>query len=83
MIVYIYHHIYIFIYSSPYTAIYVFIYIYSCVYIAHHFILLWLSPFDLSVDVEGWWFEHSVSLLQVCLSAGGAKNVSRPWLSLP
>ena len=33
------------------------------------------------MDREGWWFEHSVSWLQVCLSAEGAKNVSWPWLS--
>ena len=31
------------------------------VYMAHHFILLRLNPFDLRVDWEGWWFEHSVS----------------------
>ena len=31
------------------------------VYIAHHFILLQLNPFDLRIDWEGWWFEHSVS----------------------
>ena len=31
------------------------------VYTAHHFSLLRLKPFDLSVDKEGWWFEHSVS----------------------
>ena len=31
------------------------------VYIAHHFILLWLSPFDISVYGEAWWFEHSAS----------------------
>ena len=48
---------------------------------AHHFILLWLSLFELRVDREGWWFEHSVSWLQVCLSAVGAKNVSWSWLS--
>ena len=29
--------------------------------LAHHFILLRLNPFDLRVDREGWWFEHSVS----------------------
>ena len=29
------------------------------VWMAHHFILLWLNPFDLSVDREEWWFEHS------------------------
>ena len=27
---------------------------------AHHFILLRLSPCDLRVDRVGWWFEHSV-----------------------
>ena len=31
------------------------------VYMAHHFIMLWLNPFGLRVDREGWWFEHSVS----------------------
>ena len=31
------------------------------VYIAHLFIFLWLSPLDLNVYREGWWFEHSVS----------------------
>ena len=30
------------------------------VYMAHHFVLLRLSPFDLRDDREGWWFEHSV-----------------------
>ena len=30
-------------------------------YMAHHFILRRLNPFDLRVDTEGWWFEHSVS----------------------
>ena len=29
-------------------------------YIYHHVTLLWLNPFDLGVDREGWWFEHSV-----------------------
>ena len=33
------------------------------VYVAHYFILLRLNPFDLSVDRQGWWFEHSVSQL--------------------
>ena len=51
------------------------------VYMAHHFILLRLNPFGLRVNREGWWFEHSMSQLQVCLSAEGAKNVSWPWLS--
>ena len=27
------------------------------VYMAHHFILLRLNPFDLRFDREGWWFE--------------------------
>ena len=31
------------------------------VYIAHHFNLLRLNPFDLSFEREGWCFEHSVS----------------------
>ena len=47
----------------------------------HRYILLRLNPFGLSVDREGWWFEHSMSQLRVCLSAEGAKNVSQPWLS--
>ena len=51
------------------------------VYMAHHFIWLRLNPFDIRVDREGWWFEHSVSELRVSLSAEGAKNVSWLWLS--
>ena len=31
------------------------------VYMAHHYILLPLNPFDLRVNREGWWFEHSMS----------------------
>ena len=31
--------------------------------------------------MEGWWFEHSLSQFQVCLSADGGKNVS--WSRLP
>ena len=31
------------------------------IYIARHFILLRLNPFDLRVDKEGRWFEYSVS----------------------
>ena len=50
------------------------------VYTADHCILLRLSPFDLRVDREGWWFEHSVSKWRLCLSAENAKNVSLPWL---
>ena len=52
------------------------------VYMAHHFMLLRLNPFGLRVDRKGWWIEHSVSQLRVCSSAGDAKNVSQPWLSL-
>ena len=48
---------------------------------AHHFILLWLNLFDLRVDVEGWWFEYSVSQLRVCLLAEDAKSISWPWSS--
>ena len=51
------------------------------VYMAHHFILLRLNPFGHRVDREGWRFEHSMSLLQVFLSAEGAKNVSWLWPS--
>ena len=35
------------------------------VYVAHHFILLWLNPFGLRVDREGWGFDHSMSVLWV------------------
>ena len=31
------------------------------VYIAYHFILIQHNPFRVKVDLEGWWFEHSVS----------------------
>ena len=31
------------------------------VYMAHHFLLLRINPFDLKVDEKGCWFEHSVS----------------------
>ena len=50
-------------------------------YLAYHFNLLRLNPFELRVNRKEWWFEPSVSWLQVCLSAEGAKNVSWPWLS--
>ena len=52
------------------------------VYMAHHFILLRLNPFDPRVNREGWWLDYSVSELRVSLSAEDAKNVSWPWLSL-
>ena len=29
------------------------------VYMAHHFMFLRHNPFDLRVDRDGWWFEHS------------------------
>ena len=51
------------------------------IYMAHHLILLGLNPLDLMVDVEGWWFEYSVSQLQVCLLAEGDKSVSWLWPS--
>ena len=50
------------------------------VYMGHHFILLQLNRFGLRVDGEGWWFEHSMSWLRICLSAERAKNVFWPWL---
>ena len=28
------------------------------VYMVHYLILLWFNLFDLSVEREGWWFEH-------------------------
>ena len=51
------------------------------VYVAHHLILVQLNPFGALVDSEGWWFEHSMSYLRVCLSAEDAKNGSWHWLS--
>ena len=51
------------------------------VHLAHHFILLRLNPFGLSVDSEGWWFEHSMPQFWVGLSAEGAKNIFWAWLS--
>ena len=41
------------------------IHLYMYTYIAQHFILLRLNPFDLSVNREGLRFEHSVSWLRV------------------
>ena len=51
------------------------------VYMAHHLILLRLNPFGLSVESEGWWFEHSMSKLRICFSAESARTVSWLWLS--
>ena len=42
------------------------------VYMVHHFILLWLNPFGLRVDRDGWWFDPSVSVLRVCYCGEGA-----------
>ena len=40
-------------------------------YMAHHFILLRLNPFDLRVDREGWWFEHyCVIVVDLLVSRG-------------
>ena len=44
-------------------------------YMDHHLMLLWLNPFGIRIDRDGWWLEHSVSYLSVCLSAECAKNV--------
>ena len=40
------------------------------VYMVHLLILLWLNPFDLSVDRDEWWFVIVASLL----SGEGAKT---------
>ena len=52
------------------------------VHMAQHFIMLWLSQFELRADREGGWFDHSVSKLRIFLSPEVSKNVSRPWISL-
>ena len=46
-----------------YIYIYIYLYIYIYIYIINqnHFILPPLNHFDLSVDGEGWCFEHSLS----------------------
>ena len=46
--------IYIYMVSSPFVETLVETFIYNS-------ILRRLNPFDLRVDIEGWWFEHSVS----------------------
>ena len=95
-IYYTYIHIYIYVYIYIYIYIYIDreidrqtdidIYIYRYIY---RYIDRYIDryrcryPFGLSVDREGrerWWFQHSVSQLQVCLSKEGAENVSWPWL---
>ena len=40
-------------------------------YMAHHFIMLRLNPFDLRVDREGWWFEHSCVIVAGLLVSRG------------
>ena len=42
------------------------------VYMAQDFILLRNNPFELRIDSEGLWFEHSMYKLRVSLSAEGA-----------
>ena len=34
----------------------------------HHFIMLLVNPFGLKVDMEGWWFEHSVIVAGLLVS---------------
>ena len=41
------------------------------VYMAHHFILLRLNPFDLGVDREPQWFEHSSVIVDRLLLSRG------------
>ena len=50
---------------------------------AHHFFLIPLNAPGLTIDKEGWWFDHSVLLLPVGLRAEGDKNDSLHWLSSP
>ena len=74
-IIYIYKYIYIYIYIQIY------IFIYKFVYMAHHFILLRLNPFDLRVDREESWFEPLYVIIAGLLASRAYKNVSWPWLS--
>ena len=41
------------------------------VYMVHLLILLWLNPFDLSVDRDEWWFEHSFVIVASLLVRRG------------
>ena len=72
---YIYMDIYDYVYIYMYVCICMYdmyIYIYICIYIyVHHFILLRLNPFDLSVVREGWWFEHSCVIVAGLLVSRG------------
>ena len=67
MYIHVYIYMYIYIYISIYKLIkgkktknYLTFWL-ELSTLAHHFFLLWLNPFDLSDDEEGWWFECSVS----------------------
>ena len=69
----IYDYVYIYICMCVYVCMTcIYIYIYICIYIyVHHFILLRLNPFDLSVVREGWWFEHSCVIVAGLLVSRG------------
>ena len=41
------------------------------VYMAHHFIMLRLNPFNLRADREGSWFEHSCVMVAGLLVSRG------------
>ena len=54
------------------------------VYMAHHFILLLLDPFDLAVDRKGWWFEHpSVIVAGLLVNRGCSKRFLLQVISTP
>ena len=46
----------------------------------HHSSLLRLHPFNLRVDLKGWWFKHAVSDFWVCLPTEAGKNISSSCL---
>ena len=47
-------------------------------YVAYHITLLRLDPCGISVDMERWLLEHSLSYLRMGLSAQLAQNVAGP-----
>ena len=58
-------------------------------YMAHHFILLQLNPFELRVDREGLWFEHSCVIVAGFLISRGCQKrflapaiLLRGWVNL-
>ena len=51
------------------------------VHMTYHCILLRHNLFGLRDEREEWWFYHSMSWLQVCLLAEGAKDLCWHWLS--